>query len=79
MKWEKRKADICEECASRDVCGFYLSQEHLMCEWLEHVKKGWEMGREDAIDEVETYVDQGNSAFTSEFMDGLMDSMGLTK
>ena len=49
-----------------------------MCEWLEHVKKGWEMGREDAIDEVETYVDQGNSAFTSEFMDGLRDSMGLT-
>lgn len=71
MKFEERKQAICAKCESAAVCGFYLSPSRTMCEYLQHVQEGWEMGREDTLTAVEDYVDRGNSTFTEEFMEGL--------
>lgn len=36
---------------------------------------GWELGQQDTLDAVESYADRGNSDWTSNFMEGLKETL----
>ena len=71
MTYKEREASICKVCGQEEICGYYKRDLQRKCEYLQNVMYGWELGQQDTLDAVESFVSNGNSSWTDEFMEGL--------
>lgn len=75
MTYEEREADVCKVCGQSEVCGYYKRDLQRKCEYLQNVMHGWELGQQDTLDAVESFVSNGNSDWTNNFMEGLKETL----
>ena len=75
MTYQERVAELCEKCGQSEVCGYYMRDMQSKCEYLQNVMHGWELGQEDTLDTVESFVSNGNSEWTDNFMEGLKETL----
>lgn len=75
MTYEEREADVCKSCGQLDVCGYYKRNLQRKCEYMQNVMYGWELGQQDTLDAVESFVSNGNSEWTDNFMEGLKETL----
>jgi len=75
MTYQERAAELCEKCGQSEVCGYYMRDMQYKCEYLQNVMHGWELGQEDTLDTVESFVSNGNSEWTYNFMEGLKEAL----
>ncbi len=75
MRYQERAAELCEKCDQSEVCGYYIRDMQYKCEYLQNVMHGWELGQEDTLDTVESFVSNGNSEWTDNFMEGLKETL----
>lgn len=75
MTYQERIAELCEKCGQSEVCGYYIRGMQYKCNYLQNVMDGWELGQQDTLDAVEDYVSNGNSEWTTEFMEGLREKL----
>lgn len=75
MTYQERAAELCEKCGQSEVCGYYMRDMQYKCEYLQNVMHGWELGQEDTLDTVESFVSKGNSEWTDNFMEGLKEAL----
>ena len=75
MTYQERAAELCEKCGQSEVCGYYIRDMQHKCEYLQNVMYGWELGQEDTLDTVESFVSNGNSEWTDNFMEGLKETL----
>ena len=75
MTYKERETDVCRVCSQSEVCGYYKRDLQRKCEYLQNIMYGWELGQQDSLDAVESYVSNGNSNWTDNFMEGLKETL----
>lgn len=75
MTYQERAAELCEKCGQLEVCGYYKRDLQRKCEYLQNVMYGWELGQQDTLDAVESFVSNCNSDWTDNFMEGLKETL----
>ena len=75
MTYKERETDVCRVCSQSEVCGYYKRDLQRKCEYLQNIMYGWELGQQDSLDAVESYVSNGNSNWTDNFMEGLTETL----
>lgn len=71
MTYQERAKEICKNCDQSEVCGYYLSDTRHFCNDLESIMIGWTLGQQDTLKVIEDYADQGNTAWTEDFMEDI--------